>query len=906
VAELPTGTVTFLFTDIEGSTRLWQEHPDAMRPALARHDEILRSAIAAHDGHYVKTTGDGAHAVFATASDAIDASVAAQLAIGAEEWPLPAPLRVRMGVHSGPAELRDGDYFGTAVNRAARIMSVAHGGQVVISAATQELARETDIELLDLGEHRLKDLRHAERLFQVVHPGLDAEFSPLRTLDEPAGNLPGQPTSFVGRDTEIAELADLVRARALVTVTGVGGVGKTRLALAVAASVAEDFRHGAWFCELAPVTDPSAVWETLAAMFGLQPTPGRSFDAAVLDYLEPKQVLLVLDNCEHLLSVAAEVVREIGARCREVKVLATSREGLLVAGEQIVGVPSLGVPSPDANPKAMWSAEAVRLFADRARSAKHDFVLTDANVGAVALLCRRLDGIPLAIELAAARSSSLAPDDLAARVDQRFKLLTRGNRAALERHQTLRSTIDWSYDLLTDSERRALQWMSVFMGGADLAALEAVLPGADLDLADVIDIVGQLVDKSLVVADAAAASVRYRMLETIRQYADEHLEASGDAHTARARHASYFATLAEKNRAALRGRDQLVAAQRLAGEVDNFQAAFNYTVESGDVDLAFRLVAALGVRGPSVGYAAMGWAETAIDIPNGDRHALFPEVASWATWSATARADVPLARAYAERMDAAEVGLGIDSAAARREAAVLAFFSGDFEGARVHSDQAIAIARRNGDTYELAMALTLLAAVHDQISDRELALRTGEEAVQASRVAGTSTLAMALFVLAQLLPDDPGRAMEALDEAYAIGVDFGEPIVAASVAGFKAGLALQQGDSALALDLARDAIERATQSGLRMQIGPPLVVATTALANLGRLDQAAILSGVVDGVGRERMAERDLQLMSRAEIVLVERLGQPRVDALRRRGAELSPDELIAVLTEDVEGARTQ
>jgi tetratricopeptide (TPR) repeat protein len=297
----------------------------------------------------------------------------------------------------------------------------------------------------------------------------------------------------------------------------------------------------------------------------------------------------------------------------------------------------------------------------------------------------------------------------------------------------------------------------------------------------------------------------------------------------------------------------------------------------------------------------MGWAETAIDIPGGDRHALFPEVASWATWSATARADFPLARAYAERMDAAEVGLGIGSAAARREAAVLAFFNGDFEGARVHSDQAIAIARRNGDTYELAMALTLLAAVHDQISDRELALRTGEEAVQASRAAGTSTLAMALFVLAQLLPDDPGRAMEALDEAYAIGVDFGEPIVAASVADFKAGLALQQGDSALALDLARDAIERATESGLRMQIGPPLVVAITALANLGRLDQAAILSGVVDGVGRERIAERDLQLVSRTETVLVEQLGQPRFDTLRRQGAELSPDDVIAVLSEDGE-----
>ena len=432
-----------------------------MTHAMPRHDELLRDAVKSQGGFIVKNAGDGFHAVFATAHDAVTAAVAAQRSLLADDWNIAQTVRVRMGIHTGEAEVRDGDYSGGAVNRAERLMSVAHGGQIVVSAATEEVLHDALPEkygFIDLGEHRLRDLGRTERLFQVAHPDLEREFAPLRTLDAFArNNLPRQATTFVGREAEIASLSELVCRSSLVTLTGVGGVGKTRLALQIAAEIIDEFPDGAWLCEFAPVTDPEAVWETVAACLRVQPLPGRALDESVLDYLAAKRLLLVLDNCEHLLDAVARQVDAIEHRCPDVSVLATSREGLGLAGERIVAVPPLGVPAGDADVDEVRRAEAVRLFWDRASAAKRDFALTDRNVGAVGVLCRRLDGIPLAIELAAARVRSLSPEDLVSRLDQRFKLLTHGSRAALERHQTLRSTIDWSYDLLTPTERHALQ-----------------------------------------------------------------------------------------------------------------------------------------------------------------------------------------------------------------------------------------------------------------------------------------------------------------------------------------------------------------------------------------------------------------------------------------------------------------
>jgi predicted ATPase/class 3 adenylate cyclase len=896
VAELPSGTVTFLFTDIEGSTSLWQDHPEAMTSALARHDLIVREAIEAHDGYVVKTTGDGFHAAFAAAHDAIDAAVAVQLTLAAELWEETGPLRVRAGIHSGPAELREGDYYGTAVNRAARLMSVAHGGQVVVSLSTSELVRDGSFELVSLGEHRLKGLTDVERVFQVTAPGLAREFPPLQSLDAFPGNLPRQVTTFVGREAEITSIAKLVRESSLVTLTGVGGVGKTRLSLEVAAEVAPEFSGGAWLCEFAPVADPGAVWETLAATLRVQSSTGRSLEESVLEYLALKRLLLVLDNCEHLLSAIANMVDAIIRRCPQVSILATSREGLGLGGERMVAVPSLAVPAADADIRDLCYTDAVRLFEDRASAAKLDFAVTDRNARAVAVLCRRLDGIPLAIELAAARVRSMSPDDLVTRLDQRFKLLTKGSRAALERQQTLRATIDWSYDLLDPIERQVLDRLSVFAGGCDLDAAEVVVAGDDLEAFEVDDVLSQLVDKSLVVADDTDQGVRYRLLETIRQYAQERLEAAGSTHTARAAHANYFAALAESNRAALRGHDQFLVAQHLAGETDNFRTAIDYSVDTHDADLALRLVAPLAVRGPSVGYAAMGWAEAAIGIPHAARHALFPEVASWATWSATARRDLPLAGEYAAKIDPAEAELGRQIAAAQRGPAVLAFFSGDYERARVKIEEAVVFARRDGDTYELAMALILLAAAHDALGNHVLALQTCEEAVQVARDAGTSTLAMGLNLLASLLPEESERAFSVLDEAFTIGHQIGDPVAVSTAVGFKAWFAVSQGNNALALELARDAIEREVHAGLTFAIGRHLLVAAVALTGLERFEPAALLLGTGPTIMPGQGAERAEQLVSRAEIILVEQLGRDRYDTLRHQGADLSLDDVIATL----------
>src|SRR4051794_13935826 len=505
MAELPIGTVTFLFTDLEGSTRLWEEDREAMAAAVARHDALLEDAIGRHGGVVFSYMGDGMAAAFGTAPNAVAAAVDAQLALSCEAWEVPGPLRARMGLHTGEGRVIGDQYESHTLNRCARLMAVAHGGQLVISGSTAALLGgelPEGVDLIDLGEHRLRDLQSSMHVFQVDAPGLAAEFPPLRSLDAVPGNLPRQVTTFVGRKTEVGALAELVRQSSLVTLTGVGGVGKTRLALQVAAEVVTDFPNGAWLCEFAPVADPDAVWETLGASLRVQAFAGRSLEDAVLEHLAARRLLLVLDNCEHLIDAVARQVTTIGQRCAGVSVLATSREGLALAGERIVAVPSLGVPADDSDITALVGTEAVQLFSDRARAAKNEFALTDRNASALGVLCRRLDGIPLAIELAAARVRSLSPEDLVARLDQRFKLLTRGSRAALERHQTLRSTIDWSYDLLEPTERRAPDRLSVFAGGCNLAAAEAVLAGDDLDELDVVDLLGQLVDKSLVIADS--------------------------------------------------------------------------------------------------------------------------------------------------------------------------------------------------------------------------------------------------------------------------------------------------------------------------------------------------------------------------------------------------------------------
>jgi predicted ATPase/class 3 adenylate cyclase len=528
VSELPTGTVTFLFTDLESSTRLWEQDPEAMRDALAQHDALLTRAVETHAGHVIKSTGDGLHAVFTTADVAVTAAVGGQQVLLAASWgPLGTP-RVRMGLHTGVAEQRGGDSFGPVLNRAARLAEVAHPGQVVCSQATADLVRDSlpqAIGLTELGRHRLRDLSRPEVVFQIHHPGLPANFPPLRTLDAFPGYLPTERTPLIGRSNELARLGRLLEEHRLVTLTGVGGVGKTRLAVQLAADVVDRFPDGTWFVALASIHDPALVPSTVAAALGVPERPPRKLIDVLCDAIGSRQLLVLLDNCEHLLDATARLVDALLDVCPAVRVVTTSREALGVEGEQSWPTPSLALPATD-TPESLEDvadADAVTLFVECSRSVWPDFELSVSNASAVAALCRRLDGIPLAIELAAARVSALGPQDILERVDQRFLLLTGGSRTALDRHQTLQAAVDWSYDVLDDSERGLFDRLSVFAGGFTLDAACAVAADENAAEVDVLDLLGSLVAKSMVIADRSGGSVRYLLLETLRQYGRERL-----------------------------------------------------------------------------------------------------------------------------------------------------------------------------------------------------------------------------------------------------------------------------------------------------------------------------------------------------------------------------------------------
>jgi predicted ATPase/class 3 adenylate cyclase len=562
VAEFPSGTVTFFFTDVEGSTRLWQEHPDAMKPALARHDEIVNAAIAARDGHVVKTTGDGFHAAFRTAQDALGAALDAQRGLTAEPWSGTGPLLVRMGLHTGETQERDGDYFGTAVNRAARVMAVAHGGQIICTRATVEVAGD-GIVVRSLGEHRLRDLGAAQELFQVG----EGDFPPLRSVDVVPTNLPTMLTELIGRSEEVDRLSGLLGRERMVTLTGVGGVGKTRLALAVAAASAASFPDGVWLVDLAPVNSPDEVVRAAAAAMSA-PVADR---AGLAQYLSDRRVLLVLDNCEHVLSDAASLAEAILVAGPEAVIVATSREPLGVDSETVRGVRSLAVPDPDADDAEVAAASAVRLFVERAVSATDSFVLSDANVGAVVQICAQLDGIPLAIELAAARVRAMSPAEIATRLGERFRLLSAG-RGSQERHRTLQAAVSWSHDLLAESERRVFRRLAVFPASFDLDAAEAIAGDADTD---VIDALVRLVEQSLVQYDATVG--RYRQLETLRQYAADRLADADETELTRERHTDFYKTLTADN--AHRGAYPSHAwILRFETETDNFHAVADWLV----------------------------------------------------------------------------------------------------------------------------------------------------------------------------------------------------------------------------------------------------------------------------------------------------------------------------------------
>jgi predicted ATPase/class 3 adenylate cyclase len=699
---------TFLFTDIEGSTRLWTEYGAAMRVALERHDQLVRAAIIDSRGTVFKTVGDAFFAVFDSASDAVRAAIGIQHALLAEDWQPLRPLGVRVALHSGEAQERSGDYFGTTLNVVARLLNVGHAGQILATGALEQLIADhppAGVRLKELGDHWLRDLGHPTRILQIVAPGLPETFQPIRTHDEPSGNLPVQLTSFVGRERERTELAQLLDGARLVTLVGVGGSGKTRLALQAAAEVRYELPDGVWLVELAALDDPEQVPGTVAGVLGLREEPDRSMVATLCDHLRGKRLLLVLDSCEHLIDACATLSEQLLQAAPGVRMLATSREALRVRGEQVWTVAPLRLPDPDRpeSTDSLLSNEAVRLFCERATSQRPAFRLTDHNAAAVVGICRRLDGLPLAIELAAARVRTLAPEQIFDRLDQRFWLLSgQERRAGQAHHQTLQAAIDWSHALLTAPEQRLFRRLAVFHGGWTLDAAEEVSAHDAAARRRVLEELDSLVEKSLVAAVDDGATMRYHMLETIAAYARERLEESGDLPMLSARLAAWVLDLAESAAPELRGAEEASWLRRLSLDEPNIRAALVYwRSDPGDSDRLLRLANALAEWWLMVGRLSEGrdWLEVAL-------------------------------RAGGE---AADPSL---RAAALQSLGDIAFRQADFRTAQARHEEGLALHERLGNRAEAARSLRTLGSIADEQARFDEAERFYSDALQTYRALG--------------------------------------------------------------------------------------------------------------------------------------------------------------------------
>jgi predicted ATPase/class 3 adenylate cyclase len=909
MVELPSGTVTFLFTDLEVSTRLWDQEPHAMPTALARHDVILRDAIATHGGHVVKGTGDGVHAAFATADTAVRAAVSGQLAVIAERWPLSEPLRVRMGIHTGPAEQRDGDYYGTAVNRAARLMHVAHGGQIVVSLATEQLARDAlddGVNLADLGEHRLRDLARPERVFQVTRPDLPSEFPALRSVDAFPTNLPFQFTEFVGRDADLAAVSKALEDSRVVTLIGVGGVGKTRLAVQTAAELLPRYGDGVFLCELGPLTDPGQVPAVVANACGVQQRPGESFTESLQSTLRSKEMLVVLDNCEHLLDAAAELVTTLMASCPNVTVLATGREGLGVWGERMMMVRSLPMPGEAATTGEILAAEAVRLFTERAEQAGGGLVLDDDTAATVAQLCRRLDGVPLAIELAAARTRMMSPQEIAARLDERFRLLTGGSRTAVERHQTLQQAVDWSYGLLDERERTILDRFGVFAGGFTLDAAEAVVGDDDLDALDVLDGITQLVDKSLVVAEREHHDTRYRLLETIRTYALERLDDHGATDSMRRRHATWCAAFVAQACIGMQGPDEATWAARLEREIDNVRAALTWATGADDADLSLSLMA--GFRfwmlfARSIEYVLGPWAAAALATTGASDDTRYAQVL------AVRALDHFNHQRYddAERdaRDAVDLLAKSDVPFSPDPWLVLAgdlVQMGRAEEVVDGIDPLLEAARATGDDYTLGSALLEVALWRYVLADADRFLPAAEEAMVVAQRTGNPTLLSLAFGCLGLALEatDPAGAQSCLESA----IDYGAAVGFNFWVGVSRGWLARMGADATNPQWAtqfRSGLDLFDEAGDTRIVVSFLDVYSQSLATSDRAESAAILSAAV--VELAPHLSNPISVVHRRQTTerLLAQLGKERFAELTAQGSTLSYDGAVALALAEID-----
>jgi len=875
----PSGVVTFLFTDIEGSTRRWESDADAMRAALLAHDDVLRTAIEDQGGFLFKHTGDGACAAFSSPKSAVDAAVAAQRLL---------QLPVRMGLATGEAELRGSDYFGSVLNRAARVMAAGHGGQVLLLESTASLLG--DVDLVDLGRRRLRDLPTPVAVFQVRAHGLRSEFPPLQALDASPGNLRRQTTSFVGRESDVAEIKDAIKNHRLVTLTGVGGVGKTRLALEVGAQLADEFPDGVWVFELAAVADPAVVPDAVASVLGITQQPGKSVSESVAAAQEGRTRLLVFDNCEHVLDAATDLVETILGQSATVTILATSREGLRVADAQLWPVPSLDVG-------AGVDSAAVSLFVERAQAISPHFSIINADeAGAVVEICRRLDGIPLAIELAASRMALMTAIDVRDRLDQRFRLLV-GSRRGLERHQTLRHAVAWSYELLDDAEKAVLDRCSVFAGGFDLESACAVT-GSDDDFAT-LELLDALLRKSLIIADRSTARTRFSTLETIRQFAEEQLVASGAATEARTAHARHFAKQEKDVLALWDGPRQREAYDWFGAELANLRTAFRWTADNGDLDAA----AAIATYAVFLGYQVenfepTAWAEELIEPARAVDHPRLAALYAMASYCYNV-GRIQEAIGYAEA-GRKLIGRGYDE---------VPFGLGSTLGAAYvnvgQPERWVEMCRLELEVGPdplafkracLMFALTMAGRIDEAMAAAsrlvEAAVATGNPASQAFALLADG------FAFRGA---DPGRAREALSQALAICQESGNRFYETNVAVILSGLEAECGDPLAAFDYFTIAIRNFDDSGNAAMIRSPLAVLATFFDRLERYEPAATLAGFA--------VNRLTPLFTQIGAVMAhlrEVLGDQTYESLARKGEAMTTAEMVAYAYDQIDQARTE
>jgi predicted ATPase len=877
-----------------------------MQAAVARHDEVLRQVFESHHGYVFKTVGDAFCVAFHTAPEAVAAAVDGQRTLAREDHSSVEGLHIRMGLHTGPADEREGDYFGPTVNRVARLMSIGHGGQILVSDATRALVH-TELpqgtSLADLGSHRLKDLEHPERVWVVAGDDFKFDFPPLNSLDSLPNNLPQQLTSFHGREKELVELGELLEQHRLVTLHGSGGIGKTRLALQTGAEVLENYHDGVWFADLAPVRWPDVASSVVSKALGVSQSENRNIDESIVMWMRRKNLLLILDNCEHVLDDAAKLTDYILQQCPKVTVLATSRQALGLAGEQVIRISPLGLPDPDAHVLARDAASypALALFIDRARAVNKSFALTDDDAFMIGEICRHLDGLPLAIELAAARVKVLSIDSLAHRLDDRFSLLTGGSRTALPRQRALTALIDWSYDLLTPQEQTLFTRLAIFAGSFSLEAVEVVCSGEGIEDVEILDLIASLTDKSLVIAETSGHSERYRLLESLRAYAWEKLKAAGDPHQLASRHVNYYSRAAVNADQAYGAKPDSVWLEGVLPDVDNYRTALEWSFGSGEnAPLGGVIAGCLERLWREGGLEAEGrkWIATAQELCSEEKD---PQVAARLyrslAWLTSGKRSYEAAQKACELYEKLGDGGGL-----ARSLHVLAWglcHVGQYDRAEVANDRALGWFKQHADKRNIAACLRQQANILEARGDSATARQLHTQALALVKALGSqNTVATALASLGELEFKE-GNAAEALryvKEAIELASWGKNATDLATYHTHGAAYRLALGALDAAREEALDGLHWARQAQNELQVLNALQLLAYTSALNGGAQRAARLTGFVGAKYQELDEMRDNTekwSWERLSSALRSQLVDIDLDHLTAEGAAWSDDEAI-------------